>query len=99
MRWGQLPFWWKPSGRKTSPQAFQRKCFNARGETIQEKPAFREAFKHRRGLIPATEFFEKGHYFSLPDNRPFVFTGLWDKWQGAEGLIESCTLVTTTPTQ
>ncbi|QEG35124.1 SOS response-associated peptidase [Bythopirellula goksoeyrii] len=97
MEWGLLPFWWKPSGRKTSRKAFQRKCFNARGETIHSKPTFRAAFKSRRCLIPATEFMERGHYFYLPDNEPFVFAGLWEHWQGDGEVIESCTIVTTNP--
>ncbi|QEG34431.1 SOS response-associated peptidase [Bythopirellula goksoeyrii] len=97
MEWGLLPFWWKPSGRKTSRKAFQRKCFNARGETIDTKPTFRAAFKSRRCLIPATEFMEKGHYFHLSDKEPFVFAGLWERWQSGDETVESCTIVTTTP--
>ena len=97
MEWGLLPFWWKPSSTSTSRKAFQRKCFNARGETIDSKPTYRAAFKSRRCLIPATEFMEKGHYFHLPDSEPFVFAGLWERWQGAEESIESCTIVTTEP--
>jgi putative SOS response-associated peptidase YedK len=47
MQWGLLPFWWKPSRGRKSRKAFQRKCFNARSETVHEKPTFREAFEHR----------------------------------------------------
>ncbi|TWU29636.1 hypothetical protein Pla144_04150 [Bythopirellula polymerisocia] len=97
MEWGLLPFWWKPSGKSTSRKAFQRKCFNARGETIDSKPTFRAAFKSRRCLIPGTEFMEKGHYFHLSGNEPFVFAGLWEHWQGDEETIQSCTIVTTMP--
>ncbi|MBX3427929.1 MAG: SOS response-associated peptidase [Pirellulales bacterium] len=96
--WGLLPFWWKPSGAATSRKAFQRRCFNARSETAAEKPAYREAFKHRRCLIPATEFYERGHGFRFADARPFAFAGLWESWSAGDGeTIESCTLLTTEP--
>ena len=52
MEWGLLPSWWKPSARSKSRKTFQRKTFNARSETIHEKPSFRSAFKRRRCLIP-----------------------------------------------
>ncbi|TWU25686.1 SOS response-associated peptidase [Bythopirellula polymerisocia] len=97
MEWGLLPFWWRPSGKQTSRKAYQRKCFNARGETIDTKPTFRAAFKSRRCLIPATEFMEKGHYFHLPENELFAFAGLWEHWQWDGETVESCTIVTTTP--
>ncbi len=97
MEWGLLPFWWKPSDRHTSRKSFQRKCFNARGETIATKPAFRESFKHRRCLILASSFFERGHYFHLPDNKLFAMAGLWERWLGESEPIETCTIVTTTP--
>ena len=58
--WGLLPFWWKPSAKHKSHKSFQRITFNARGETIHEKPSYREAFKSKRCLIPWTEFFEHG---------------------------------------
>ncbi len=97
MEWGLLPFWWKPSGKQISRKAFQRKCFNARGETIESKPTFRAAFKSRRCLIPASEFMEKSHYFHLKEFEPFVFAGLWEYWQSDEDTVESCTIVTTSP--
>ena len=99
MQWGLLPFWWKPSGRRKSRKALQRQCFNARGETIHEKPAFREAFKHRRCLIPATEFMERGHYFYLTKSEPFMFAGLWERWEDETEIVESCTIVTTIPNE
>lgn len=58
---------------------------NARAETLRSRPAFREAVRHRRCLVPADGFFEwekQGsrrlpHYFTLPDRQPFFFAGLW----------------------
>lgn len=94
-QWGLLPFWWKPSDKTPKRTTFQRKCFNARSEEVDAKPTYREAFKRRRGLMPAEEFFEKGRYFHLPDRRPFAFAALWERWQGGDETVESCTLLTT----
>jgi putative SOS response-associated peptidase YedK len=93
--WGLLPFWWKPSDKTPKRTTFQRKCFNARSEDVDAKPTYREAFKWRRCLMPADEFFEKGHYFHLPDHQPFAFAALWEKWNGGDDVVESCTLLTT----
>jgi len=100
--WGLLPFWWKPSGRQKTHRSFQRMTFNARGETVHEKPTFRAAFKTRRCLIAWTEFFEHGWYFSLrtdnaADQPVSAFAGLWESWTCHETgeHIESCTIVTT----
>ncbi|MDA1164051.1 MAG: SOS response-associated peptidase [Planctomycetota bacterium] len=95
--WGLLPFWWKPSAKQKSFRSFQRMTFNARGETIHEKPTFRAAFKSRRCLIPWTEFFEHGWYFSLHDRQLSAFAGLWELWNDPDSgeSLESCTIVTT----
>ncbi len=46
--------------------------------------------------MPADEFFEKGHYFHLPDFRPFALAALWESWRGGEGeIVQSCTMLTT----
>jgi len=47
--------------------------------------------------MPVGEFFEKGHYFHLPDSRLFAFAGLWERWREGDGVVESCTLLTTEP--
>ena len=52
MRWGLVPYFWKKN-LKEAPATF-----NARAETVAEKPMFREAFKRRRCIIPASGFFE-----------------------------------------
>jgi putative SOS response-associated peptidase YedK len=97
-QWGFLPFWWKPTDKAPKCAGFQRKCINARSEDVHTKPSFREAFKRRRCLMPADEFFERGHYFHFPDHRPFAFAALWERWKDGEGqAIDSCTLLTTTP--
>jgi putative SOS response-associated peptidase YedK len=83
MRWGLIPDWWKKP-RKDVPATF-----NARAETVAEKPMFRGAFKYRRCIIPASGFYEwtgsKGarqpHFFTAADGSPVLaFAGLWDRW-------------------
>jgi putative SOS response-associated peptidase YedK len=84
MRWGLVPFFWKKT-LKDVPATF-----NARVETVHEKPMFRDAFKKRRCVIPASGFYEwtgeKGdkqpHLFTAADGSPVLaFAGLWDHWR------------------
>lgn len=97
MEWGFLPSWWKPSAKSKSRKSFQRKCFNARSETAHEKPTFRNAFKHRRCIVPALKFEEKGHYFGNPDAEIMAFAGLWEAWRDDEQSLETYTILTTEP--
>ena len=97
-RWGLIPSWAKDD-------SIGARMINARGETVAEKPAFRAAFARRRCLIPADGFYEwkveeggkQPYRITLSDGRPFAFAGLWEAWSpsGAEGRLESCTIVTT----
>jgi putative SOS response-associated peptidase YedK len=76
---------------------------NARAETLTEKPSFRNAFRSRRCLVPATGFFEWKHekvktpyLIGLKNDEPFCFAGLWDKWVSGDGeIIHSFTIITT----
>lgn len=100
MRWGLIPYWAKePSiGQKT---------INAMSETAAEKPAFRDAMKWRRCLIPADGFYEwlrfgpkdkQPYNFSLADDSAFAFAGLWEQWRdNSNDMIETCTILTTKP--
>ncbi len=99
LRWGLIPAWAKDP-------AIGRKLFNARAETLAEKPSFREAFKKRRCLIPADGFYEwtgqKGKKqairFSLASGGSFAFAGLYESWRPPSGEpIRTCTIVTTSP--
>ena len=97
-RWGLVPHWAKD-------KKIGYKMFNARAETLAEKPSFRNAYRYRRCLIPADNFFEwqtiPGQKKKLPweirltDGRPMLFAGLWETWEGEGEVIESCTIVTT----
>ena len=92
--WGLIPHWTKD--KKYKP-------INARAETINEKPFFRDAFKKKRCLIPGNGFYEwqgsKGHkqpyYIKLQDEEIFAFAGLWERWESNDQIIESCTIITT----
>jgi putative SOS response-associated peptidase YedK len=78
---------------------------NARAETLETKPSFRESFLKRRCLIPADGFYEweklgkakQPHYFQMKNGAPFFFAGIWDEWQRDGNSIISCAIVTTNP--
>jgi len=98
-RWGLVPSWSKgPDPRFT--------MFNARAETVRQKPAFWEPFCSRRCVVPAEAFFEwrREGGFKQPyaihraDGAPLVFAGLWDRWKDAQGAaLDSFTILTTEP--
>lgn len=98
MRWGLIPAWWK------KPLKELPATFNARAETVAEKPMFRSAFKSRRCIIPASGFYEwtgaagakQPHLFTAADGSPLLaFAGLWERWRNPETREEvlSCTIV------
>ncbi len=99
LKWGLVPSWAKDS-------EIGNRMINARAETITEKPSFREAFKSRRCIIPASGFYEwqkKGtggkqpFYFYLKEKEVFGFAGLWEEWLDKESgeMLETCTIITT----
>jgi putative SOS response-associated peptidase YedK len=96
MKWGLIPSW-------ADDPKIGYSLINARSETVAEKPSFRSAMKSRRCLIPADGFFEwqkEGKkklpiYFRRPDDQPFAFAGLWERWSKAAEPVESCTILTT----
>lgn len=86
MRWGLLPSWVK------DPRKFTL-LINARSETIQEKPAFRNAIRRRRCLIPADGYYEwqtidkrkQPYFIHQRDGQPFGFAALAETWMGPNG--------------
>ena len=89
MLWGLLPEW------SRDPLAAARP-FNARSETVAEKASFRGPWRHRRCLLPADGFWEKGRLLRQRDGAPFWLAGLWDRWIGPDGSeVESCCVLTT----
>ena len=99
-RWGLVPHW--ATDLKTGSR-----MFNARAETLTTSPAFREAFKRRRCLVPAESFYEwkregavrQPYRVVREDGRPLAFAGLWAGWKdpSTEQVRRTCTIVTTTP--
>ena len=99
MRWGLIPSWAKdPSGAAS--------MINARSESASMKPAFRDALKSRRCLIPADGFYEwkrdgktkQPFCFEVNQGQLFAFAGLWDRWKDPSGnWIKTCSILTTTP--
>jgi putative SOS response-associated peptidase YedK len=98
MRWGLIPYWAKDI-------SIGAKTINAVSETAAEKPAFREALRRRRCLIPANAFYEwkttgpkqkQPYSIGMADDSLFAFAGLWDSWEDpSRGFIKSCTILTT----
>jgi putative SOS response-associated peptidase YedK len=100
LRWGLIPSWSKD-------ESIGNKMINARGETISEKPSFRNAFRKRRCLILSSGFYEwkktegvakKSPYFIfLRSGMPFAFAGVWESWKNPEtGIrINSTSIITT----
>jgi putative SOS response-associated peptidase YedK len=99
MRWGLIPSWAKDSSDAA-------RMINARAETAAAKPAFRDALKSRRCLIPADGFYEwsrtgqtkQPYCFEVGEGELFEFAGLWDRWKNSSGQwVKSCSILTTTP--
>lgn len=99
LRWGLVPHWSKDPGIGT-------KLNNARGESVAEKPSFRDAFKRRRCLIPANGYFEwktegkikQPYYISLKSGEPMAMGGLWESWKAPDGsILRTVCVVTTSP--
>lgn len=84
-RWGLIPFWVKD---RASAESIQVKTFNARAESITEKPSFRTSIKSKRCLVISNGFFEwqqRGtlkipYYVYLKNQEPFAFAGIYDNW-------------------
>jgi putative SOS response-associated peptidase YedK len=96
VRWGLIPPWVK------DPRKFSL-LINARGESVNDKPAFRNAMRRRRCLLPADGFYEwkvegarrRPHIVRPRDGGPIAFAGLWETWMGPNGEeMETAAIVT-----
>jgi putative SOS response-associated peptidase YedK len=99
MKWGLIPSWAKDP-------SVAAQMINARSETASTKPAFRDALKSRRCLIPADGFYEwvrtekekQPYCFEVNEGQLFAFAGIWDRWKDASGnWIKTCSILTTQP--
>ena len=97
MRWGLVPSWSKEISNRYA-------TFNARIESIESKPAFRNAWRrNQKCLIPALGYYEwqnesggKQPYFVTSKKEGLlVFAGLWDECQFDDASLKSCTIITT----
>ncbi|GGA55676.1 SOS response-associated peptidase [Pelagibacterium lentulum] len=85
-RWGLVPHWVK------DPRDFPL-IVNARSETLSQKPAFRDAVKHSRCVIPASGYYEwhragsvkQPYYINYKSGEPLAMAGLYTTWIGPEG--------------
>jgi putative SOS response-associated peptidase YedK len=98
MRWGLLPAWVK------DPRNFTL-LINARAETVKEKPAFKNAIRRRRCLIPADGYYEwrasekrkKPCFIRRRDGRPIGLAGLAETWMGPNGEELDTVAIVTAP--
>jgi putative SOS response-associated peptidase YedK len=103
MFWGLIPHWAKD-------KSFAYKTINARAETVATLATYKQPFRHKRCIVPATGFYEPDkihfskppypwHYFQLKDQKVFGFAGLYDVWKDRETGKEmhTYTVITTEP--
>jgi putative SOS response-associated peptidase YedK len=99
IRWGLIPSCAKDASGAGG-------MINARSESAAIKPAFRDALKSRRCLIPADGYYEwfragktkQPYCFEVNDGELFAFAGLWERWKDPSGnWIKTCAILTTTP--
>ena len=100
MRWGLIPFFTKQLSDVKGVSTI-----NARAETVRTSPTWREPFKKRRCLVPASAFYEwkridpktkQPYAFTVSDASLFAFAGLWDAWKDEHGhWLQSFAIVTT----
>lgn len=98
-RWGLVP-----SFTKADEVPDFWRMFNARSETLAERPAFQRLLDSRRCLVIVAGFYEwkkehrsakQPYYIHFQDDRPLVMAGLYDTWAGKEGTLQTYTILTT----
>lgn len=96
LRWGLVPRW-------AQDPSIGARMNNARAETVAQKPSFRDAYRRRRCLIPASGFYEwqardgrKIPYYVHPaGEKLFAFAALWERWEREGQALETCAIITT----
>lgn len=101
-KWGLVPSWAKDP-------SIGNKFINARAESIDSKPSFKNSFKRKRCLVLSDGFFEwkkinskktQPYFIYLKNHELFAMAGIWDVWRDATGKnLESFAIVTTSPNQ
>jgi len=100
--WGLVPHWIKNNDQRLK---YWNNTLNARGETIFEKPSFRESAKNKRCILYVDGFYEHHHFkgktypffISGIDKMPLAIAGLWCEWVDKETgeILNTFTIVTT----
>jgi putative SOS response-associated peptidase YedK len=100
MRWGLVPTWWKKPLKE-----MRVATFNARSDSVAEKPMFRDSFERRRCLIPVSGYYEwvtmptgkQPYYFTRRDGRVITIAGIQDGWvdPATREALRSCSMVIT----
>ena len=101
LRWGLIPYWAKDP-------SIGARCINAMAETVAAKPAFRDAFRRRRCLVPVDGFYEwqkrpagKKQPYAIvsADGKPFAMAGLWENWKEPQSgeTVRTFTIITGQP--
>jgi putative SOS response-associated peptidase YedK len=102
LRWGLIPSWVRD---KKSADEIRLKTFNARADSLEEKPSFSSSFRSKRCIIPVRGFFEWQHtssgkipwYIRRADDDIMSLAGLWSEWTDTSTgeLINSFSVITT----
>ena len=96
LRWGLVPAWSREEKTRYS-------MINARADTIADKPSYREPFRKRRCLVPASGFYEwrkmshgkQPYRIGRTDNGIMALAGLWEHWEGEGKSVDSCSIIVT----
>jgi putative SOS response-associated peptidase YedK len=99
MRWGLIPSWWEKTAKEVPS------TFNARAETVTQKPMFRSAFNRNHCIVPVSGYYEwrpieggkQPYFISAAGGEVLSIAGLWDEWRDPETSesVLSCTLIVT----
>jgi len=98
-RWGLVNRWAKDNSRASQ-------CINAKAETVEARPSFRDAFKKRRCVVPADGFYEwtgpksarRPMWIHRADGKLILFAGLYEDWFPEKDLLETTfTIITCEP--
>lgn len=102
MNWGLIPFWVKDIDAASQ---IRTKTFNAKTETLLEKPSYRHSYHQKRCLVPVSGFYEwQTHgkqktpfYIALHDQNIFALAGLYDYWTNPSTgeIVSTFTIITT----
>ena len=102
MTWGLIPYWVKD---EESAKSIRMKTFNARSETLEEKPSFRNPLKSKRCMVLVNGFYEWQHlekekiayFIRLKEDISFALAGLYDNWlnRSTGEMINTFTIITT----